>query len=146
MEVADPVPTHCVDEKQTAVSAVQIPPIAQANEVSDELVEEHSEVEVSATGLFENCPDSELSDDYFVSLRKFIFSEPHLQSNIVSVKIAKLSSRQFGVELFEHSVKVEILVKTGRLWEPPAAYSRKHLTGSDWLKGNKTRITLGRIM
>ena len=91
-------------------------------EVNDELVQERSEVEVSATGLFENRPDSELSDDYFVSLKKFILS------NIATVKIAKLSSRQLRPELFEHSVKVEILVKTGRLWELPAVYIRKHLT------------------
>ena len=100
----------------------------------------------SVSGLFENCPDSNLTDDYYGSLKKFILSEEHLKTNISSVKMAKLSTRQLEPQLYEHSVTVEIVVKTGRLWEPPAVYVRKHLASNDWLKGNKTRITLGRIM
>ena len=146
VETASADPAAQVVVEETAVPAAPHPPIAKASEVRDEVVEEQSEVKVMAIGLFESCPDFELSDDYFASLRKFVLSEAHLQKNIESFKFARLSSRQLGTGLFEHSVKVEILVKTAELWEPPAVYIRKHLATNDWLKGNKTRITLGNIM
>ena len=113
--------------------------------VSDEVLLEHSEIKVYAEGVFENCPDANILDEYYSSLRKFIFSEKHLENNIVSVKMAQLSSRQIGHQMFVHKVKVEILVKTARLSEPPAAYIKKHLEKNDWLKSNKTRITLTKI-
>ena len=37
---------------------------------------------LNAMGVFENCPDDRLSEEYFVSLRKFILSEKHLEDNI----------------------------------------------------------------
>ena len=92
--------------------------------------------------MFENCPDDDLSEEYFVSLQKFILSEKHLEENISSVKIAKLSTRQLLARQFLHTVKVELSVKTSRLWEPPLAYMKRHLATNDWLKGNKTRITV----
>ena len=72
-------------------------------------------------------------------------SETHLEDNIASVKMANMSSRQIGPQLFVHLVNVEISVKTARLWEPAAGYIKKHLARNDWLKGNKTRITLMNI-
>ena len=69
---------------------------ATLNEVSDEFVSEQSEEKVYATGLFENCPDANLSEEYLVSLRKFICGESHLEENIASVKIEQLPSRQLG--------------------------------------------------
>ena len=119
--------------------------VATLSIVRDEFVEEDIEVKVFATGVFENCPDGNLSEDYFVSLRKFILSENHLQQNISSIKIAQLSSTQLGEQLFVHTVKVEICVKIARLWEPPLDYIRKHLAKNDWLKSNKTKITLANI-
>ena len=86
---------------QAAASAVPLLPSSQAaparqmvtfNEVRDEIVEE--EVKLFATGVFENCPDETLSDDYFESRKKFIFSEKHLEENISCVKFAHLSTRQ----------------------------------------------------
>ena len=115
---------------------------ATLNEVSDEFVSEQSEEKVYGMGIFENCPDANLSEDYLVSLRKFVCSESHLEENIASVNIEQLSSRQLGHEVFVHTVKVELSVKTARLWEPPAVYIKKHLAKNEWLKGNKTRITL----
>ena len=113
------------------------------NEVQDEVVREESEVKVFATGVFENCPDETLSEDYYFSLRKFVCSETHLQSNIAGINIAQLSSnRQTRSQLFMHRVQVELSVKTACLTEPPLVYLKKHLEKNDWLKGNKTRITL----
>ena len=112
---------------------------------STTVVYEHSEVKVYATGVFENCPDKTLTDDSYVSLRKFVMSETHLEDNIASVKMAQLSSRQLGPQLFVHLVNLEISVRTARLCEPASAYIQKHLASNDWLKGNKTRITLMNI-
>ena len=124
--------------------STQAAPAHQVNtfsEVRDEIVEEEQEVRVSATGVFENCPDEKLSDDYYESLRKFVLSEKHLEENISCVNLAHLSSRQLR-QKFVHTVKVEILVKVARLREPPLCYLKKHLETNDWLKGNKTRITV----
>ena len=123
-----------------AASPLVVGPVT-FNEVQDEFHKEDSEVKVFTTGVFENCPDEKLSEDYFVSLRKFICSENHLENNISCVKFAHLSSRQINRH-FVHTVKVEISVKTAPLWEPPLAYLKRHLASNDWLKGNKTRITL----
>ena len=116
--------------------------LATFQEVQDEFVPELKEAIIFATGVFENCPDDDLSEEYFVSLQKFILSEKHLEENISSVKIAKLSTRQLLARQFLHTVKVELSVKTSRLWEPPLAYIKRHLATNDWLKGNKTRITV----
>ena len=43
---------------------------------------------------------------------------------------------------FIHKVKAEITLKTDGLSEPPIAYLKKHLENNDWLKSNKTRITV----
>ena len=102
-------------------------------------------MKVLATGIFENCPDPTLSEDYYVSLQKFILSEKHLQSNISDVKFFPTSSRQSSPLRYLHVVSVEIIVKTGKLWEPAPAYIFKHLGKSDWLRGNKTRIILTKI-
>ena len=141
-----------VSTKNTAAAAAPAPlpssnSTGQAHqvtlsEVKDELVPEDTEVKVLATGVFENCPDSKLSDEYHESLRKFILSERHLQESISCVKFAKLPSRQLGWQHFVHTVKVEITVKTARLCETPLAYLKKHLETNDWLKSNKTKITV----
>ena len=115
------------------------------NEVKDEMYSEQDEVKVFATGIFENCPDYELHEDYLLSMRKFILSENHLQSNISDVRTAPLSSRQSSSKLYTHTVSVEMTVRTANLLEPPDAYIEKHLGTSDWLRSNKTRITLSKI-
>ena len=75
--------------------------------------EEETEVKVIATGVYEDCPDEHLSEEYYESLRKFVLSENHLQCNINSVKIAQLSSsRQFRSWLYVNTVKVELSFKT----------------------------------
>jgi hypothetical protein len=65
-----------------------------SNKVQDEVVREESEVKVLATGVFENCPDETLSEDYYLSFRKFVCSETHLQSNITGITIKQLSSNR----------------------------------------------------
>ena len=116
-------------------------PFVTLSEVCDEVLKE-SEVKVIATAKFENCPDEQLSEDYFISLRKFILSENHLERNISHVKANHLESRTMKNQLYFHRAVVEINVRLANLWEPPEVYIRKHLIKNDWLRGNKTRITL----
>ena len=111
----------------------------------DEVCQEQSEVNVNATGVFEDCPDPRLNYEYFLSLQKFILSESHLQNNISDVKMFPVSSRQTSPMMYKHTVSVEIKVKTENLWEPPRAYIYKHLGKSEWLRGNKTKISLVKI-
>ena len=154
--VAAPAPSSITPQETASVSptaspavplgptqpAVPARPVATLSAVRDELVSEDSEVKVYATGVFENCPDAELSECYFESLKKFILSEKHLEENISSVKIAQMSSQQLRSLYFVHRVKVEITVKLEGLSETPLEYLKKHLATNDWLKGNKTRITV----
>ena len=105
------VPFHCYQPAPTSF-----------NEVRDEFVLEDTEEKVYATGVFENCPDANLSEDYFESLKRFVLSESHLQDNIDGVKIVQLSSRQLGPQLYVHLVNAELVVKTEMLWEPPSIH------------------------
>jgi hypothetical protein len=103
------------------------------NEVHDEVGREESE----------NCPDETVSEDCYGSLRKFVFSETHLQSNIVGIKIALLSTaRKTRSCLFMHRVQVDLSVKKTLPREPQQVYLQKHLEQDDWLKGKQTRVTL----
>ena len=128
--------------------AVGQPQAATFKEVSDEILSEQIDVvTVRATAVFENCPDENLTEDYFGSLQKFLASEDHLKRNILSVnvKTSNLASRESGNGMFTHTLLVDMAVSTNNLWEPAQDYVAKHLAKSDWLRGNKTRITLNRI-
>ena len=72
----------------------------KVNEVVDEIHAEKNEVKVYATANFENCPDRNLSEDYFASFREFILSDNHLQKNIADIKTVNLTSRQLDNLLF----------------------------------------------
>ena len=76
-----------------------------------------------------------------------MLSEKYLQTNIQDIKTSLLTSRRTNGGLFLHSVAVKIAVRTKNLWEQPKSYIHKHLDKSknDWLRSNKTRITLVKI-
>ena len=109
--------------------------------VNDEILSDKTEVKVRGTAFFENCPDQNLTDEYICSLRKFICSEKHLERNISDIQVFNYSSRLSGGR-FVHTMSVDISVKTTNLWESAQNYIVKHVGKSDWLKANKTRITL----
>ena len=109
--------------------------------VNDEILNEKTEVKVRGTAVYENCPDQKLTDEYICSLRKFICSEKHLERNISDIQTFNFSSRSSG-DRFVHTMSVDISVKTTNLWESAQNYIVKHVGKSDWLKANKTRITL----
>ena len=64
----------------TATNPVSFAPLPHFSEVHDEVLVQTQEV--NATAVFEDCPDEVLREDYFESLNKFIFSEPHLIQNV----------------------------------------------------------------
>ena len=118
------------DDLATAQASVQSPP---------------PRVLVQGTAAFENCPHGQLQQDDVDALHRFLTSEDHLRSNIVNVTLDNLSSRSFRTNLFTHTVGVNIIVATERLWEPPESYLRKHLGKSEWERSNGTIIKLSRI-
>ena len=89
--------------------------------VNDEILSEQTEVKVRETAVFENCPESKISDEYFFSLRKFICSEEHLEINISDVQAFNSSSRACGGQ-FVHTMCVDITVKTTNQWESAQNY------------------------
>ena len=52
-------------------------------------------VPVYCTATLENCPDGVLSQDYGDSIRRFLFSEQHLQQNTASSHFQHSSCRSF---------------------------------------------------
>ena len=104
-------------------------------------------VPVFGIAAFENCPDECLTDDYLISLKKFLGSEQHLSQNITSVEFSPPSSRCFRTGYFTHTMAIVLHVKTDRLWETPASYIRKHLgfPNNEWSKQNGTVVKLSRI-
>ena len=104
-----------------------------------------SVVVVHATATFENCPDSELYQEYVESLSRFIFSKEHLKRNICKVETSYISSRQFRNNTFTHIMSVKISVMTGGLWEGPRSYLWRHLGDDTWTRGNETKIRLVKI-
>ena len=103
-------------------------------------------VPVHCVATFENCPDSQLNQDYVDSLMRYMNSEPHLQQNIERADLKHLSSRSFRNGVFIHTVDVTMHVRTARLWESPASYVRKFLGLTNmWERSNGTVIKLSRI-
>ena len=103
-------------------------------------------IPVFCMATVENCPDSQLNEDYGNSIRRFLASEQHLEQNIVSTELQYMSSRSFRNNLHTHTVSIVLNVKTARLWESPASYVRKHLGISKyWERSTGTVIRLSRI-
>ena len=100
-------------------------------------------IAVFCLATVENCPDSQLNDDYGQSIRSFLASEQHLEQNIMNTELQYLSSRSFRNSLFTHTVSVKMYVRTARLWE---SYIRKHLgIANYWERSNGTKIKQSRI-
>ena len=120
--------------------------------VRQETVEPTKEVEkvsdvvgVHATATFEECPDSQLYQDYVESLERFIFSKDHLKRNICKVETSYISSREFRNSTYTHTMSVRLSVLSGGLWEGPRSYVWRHLGEDVWTRGNNTKIRLVRI-
>ena len=94
----------------------------------------------------EDCPDSQLNDEYCQSIRRFIGSEQHLVNNISSSELQYVESRSQSNNLYTHTVSIVMYVRTARLWENPANYVRKHLGLMNyWKRSNGTIVRLSRI-
>ena len=124
---ADPDPTPA------AVSVAPTPPRPEV-------------VPVYCLATFENCPDSQLSQDYGDSLKRFLTSEPHLEQNIATAEFQHQSSRSLRNNMNVHTVSVVVHVRTAKLWESPASYVRKHLGLTNyWSRSNGSVVKLSRI-
>ena len=77
-------------------------------------------IPVYSIATVENCPDSQLSEDYIQSIKRFLASEPHLAENIRLAEFQCLTSRSFRNNKYTHTVSVVLYVKTQRLWESAA--------------------------
>ena len=103
-------------------------------------------IPVFCTASLENCPDSQLSDEYCQSIRRFLGSEQHLLQNISSSELQHVSTRSLRNNLYTHTLSIVVFVKTAKLWESPASYLRKHLGLTNyWTRSNGTIVRLSRI-
>ena len=102
-------------------------------------------VVVHAIAVFTECPEETLNAEYGNSLKKFIFSEDHLERNIASYNTEVLSSHRMRNNLFTHSVAVKINVRTRGLWDSPRKYIWKHFIDNQWTKNNGAKIKLIKI-
>ena len=99
---SQPVESTCSLSSSPTQAPEAVAPTAQVSECPPppELVS------VFCVATFENCPDSQLSEDYGDSLRRYLTSEPHLSQNIARAEFQHLSSRSFRNNLFVHTVSV----------------------------------------
>ena len=117
--------------------------IDQEKMETTEVVEKvNNVVVVDATATFENCPDSELCQEYVESLSRFIFSKEHLKRNICKVETSYISSRHFRNNTYTHTLSVKLSVLPGGLLEGPRSYLWRHLGDDTWTRGNQTTIRL----
>jgi hypothetical protein len=114
-------------------------------ETTEVAVKVNDVVVVHATATFENCPDSELYQEYVESLNRFIFSKEHLKRNICKVETSYVSSRQFMNNTYTHIMSVKLSIMTGGLLEGPRSYLWRHLGDDNWTRGNQTKIRLVKI-
>ena len=70
---------------------------------------DHTSV-VHAVATFRNSPNDTIGQDDINSLQNFIYSEEHLQRNIVKIEFEKLSRWEVSTKLY---------VLTNNLWEGP---------------------------
>ena len=134
---AEPANATLPTQQAEAVPAAAHPPPDQQPEV----------VPVHGVAVFENCPVDVLTEEYADSLKRFLTSEDHLSQNISGTEFYHQSSRSLRRGVFTHTVSVVIHVRTGRLWESPASYIRKHLglPNNEWTRSNGTVVKLSRI-
>ena len=137
LQVASPQPIH--QQEDSLATGVQGGPPPQ--------VQQLQVVPVHGIAVFDNCPVEILTEEYADSLRRFFASEDHLVDNISGTELYHQSSRSFRGNIFTHTVAVVIYVRTGRLWESPASYVRKHLgyPNNEWSRSNGTVVKLSRI-
>ena len=101
-------------------------------------------IPVFCIATLENCPDSQLNDDYCQSIRRFLGSEQHLVQNISSSELQYVETRSQRNNLYSHTMSIVMYVRTARLWENPANYVRKHLNNY-WTRSNGTVVRQSRI-
>ena len=68
---------HCVETRSEAISQEILTP---------------DEIPVYCTAIIENCPDPELDEDYYQSIRRFLVSEQHLEQNVSRAELQYISS------------------------------------------------------
>ena len=102
-------------------------------------------VVIHAHAIIENSPNSVFVNDEWGSILRFLASKEHLRKNIADVKCCNSTSRELSSGLFSHMVKIEILVRTGSLWETPRSYIWRNIGQDTWERGNSSSVKLTRI-
>ena len=102
-------------------------------------------VTIHATAIVEKSPHTMFVEEEWDSLIRFIYSKEHLKQNIEKVRHCNSTSRDYMSGLYQHNVKIELLVKTSSLWETPRSYIWRNIGQDSWNRGNGTTIKLTRI-
>ena len=97
---------------------------------------DHTSV-VHAVATFRNSPNDTIGQDDINSIQNYIYSEEHLQGNIVKLEFDNISRWEVSTKLY---------VLTNNLWEGLRSYIWKPLGGQNlWDRSNGTKIKLEKI-
>jgi hypothetical protein len=62
--------------------------------------------------------------------------------NISKLEFGQHFSRKFGQIYFKHSIELQIVVRTQRMWEKARSYIWKHLEQFEWTKKDGAKVML----
>ena len=111
-----------VHETETDSSAAVVDEVCPDEIYDNETSKSDHTSVVHAVATFRNSPNDTIGQDDINSLQNFIYSEEHLQRNIVKIEFEKLSRWEVSTKLY---------VLTNNLWEGPRSYIWKHLGGQN---------------
>ena len=100
---------------------------------------------VYSTAVIENSPYPRFSNDEWESIGRFATNKDHLKKNIININHCRSFTRNTGIDLYEHTVEILILVNIGALWQSPRAYLWKHIGQDVWERGIGSKIRLTKI-
>ena len=102
-----------VHETETDASAAVVDEVCPDGIYDNETSRSDHTSVVHAVATFRNSPNETLGQDDINSLQNFIYSEEHLQRNIVKIEFEKMSRWEVSTKLY---------VLTNNLWEGPRSY------------------------
>ena len=115
-----------------------------ANDVSKK--EELPEVAtIFATAVITNSKSSQVTSADIGALSSILKSKDHLCRNISYLNYGNLRAFRLDNGNYEHSVQIEIDVKTSNLWESARSYIFHHLGRDVWTLNDDARISMIRI-
>ena len=100
---------------------------------------------IIATAVISNSNSSQVTTANIGDLSYILKSKDHLCRNISYLNFQNFRTFRLNNGNYEHSVQIEIGVRTGNLWESARSYIFHHLGRDTWTLNDGARISMIRI-